>query len=183
MDGIVLPFGQKSPARATTEVRLASNLDASAEALGTITQSSALRATAQAGDRIQTLFDSRGQSLGVSDNDVLRVRYAATDTARVTDLANSSGAAIDLANGDTIVVSDGSSSANLTFDSTWTLGDLAAGPDGARVPRHRDRRAGERGAGRRAALHEPLGRQQRRRERELSSGAAPCSTRSRARFP
>lgn len=126
VDDVQLPFGQKSPARATTELTLASNLDSSADALNTIVRTNALRATAQATDQLDTLFNATGSSLGVQDGEVLTVTYGATDQALVTDLSNAAGSRMDLANGDTIVVSDGSGSQNITFDSTWTLGDLAS---------------------------------------------------------
>lgn len=126
VEDVVLPFGQKSPARATTQLRLASNLDASAEALNTILRSGALRGTAGPSDALQGLFNASGQTLGVQAGDSLTLTYAATDQALVTDLVNQAGARLDLVNGDTITVSDGTGTGTITFDSAWTLGDLAA---------------------------------------------------------
>ncbi|MFN8179533.1 MAG: flagellar hook-basal body complex protein [bacterium] len=126
VNDITLPFGQKSPARATTEVTLASNLDASSEALATITQTNALRATAQGADALANLFNSRGQSLGVQPSDGVTVSYAATGATLVSDLSTQAGTPMDLANGDTIVVGDGTGTANITYNSSWTLADLAA---------------------------------------------------------
>jgi flagellar hook protein FlgE len=137
VDDIQLPFGQKAPARATTHLSLASNLDSAADALNTIVRTNALRATAQASDQIQTLFNANGTSLGVQSGDVLTVHYGGTDQALVTDLSNAAGARLDLANGDTIVVSDGTGSQNVTFNSAWTLGDLAAQVQTARRPTSR----------------------------------------------
>jgi flagellar hook protein FlgE len=126
VDNIVLPFGQKSPARATAQVRLASNLDASAEALSTITQTNTLLALAQSQDQLQTLRDSQGRDLGVDDGDTIQVRYAATADALVTSLASATTEQpMDIQNGDTIVIGDGFGTATLTFDSSWTLSDLA----------------------------------------------------------
>jgi len=126
VDDVVLPFGQKSPARATSTLTLQSNLDSSAEALNSILRTNAFRATAAAGDAIQDLFASSGQPLGAQAGDSLRLQYAATDAALVTNLATDAGVALDLVDGDTISVSDGSGSTTLTFDDAWTLGDLAA---------------------------------------------------------
>ena len=126
VDDILLPFGQKSPARATATMRLASNLDASAQALNSVLRTGSLRATAGLNDTLQSLFNSSGQSLGVQAGDTLQMQYAATDQALVTDLVTESGAAMDLSNGDTITVRDGTGQTDLTFDSSWTLGDLAA---------------------------------------------------------
>jgi flagellar hook protein FlgE len=126
VDDISLPFGQKSPARATTEVRLASNLDAAVEALNTVLRTGPLRAVAGAADPLEELFNSQGQPLGVLAGDSLRIQYAATDQALVTQLSSQAGAAMDLVDGDAITVSDGSATTTLTFDSAWTLGDLAA---------------------------------------------------------
>ncbi len=125
LDDIVLPFGQKSPARATQQIQLQSNLDASAEALSTVTQTNSLRAMAQATDQLETLFNSRGQSLGIQDGDVIRVTYSGTADTLVSNLSTESGAPMDLQSGDTIVISDGVGTRSITFDGSWTLGDFA----------------------------------------------------------
>jgi len=126
LDDIELPFGQKSPARATTSIRLASNLDASAEALSTITQTNSLRAMAQNTDQLETLFNSQGQSLGIQEGDVIRVTYAGTQDTLVTNLSTESGAPVDLQDGDTIIVGDGTNQTSITFSSAWTLRQLAS---------------------------------------------------------
>ncbi len=131
LDDVVLPFGQKSPARATTTVHLQSNLDAAAEAMNTVTRTNALLATAQATDQLQTLYSSNGQRLGFQEGDVIRVRYSGTAATLVSNLATESGAPIDLQNGDTILVSDGGNSTSITYDSSWTLADFAAAVEGA----------------------------------------------------
>jgi flagellar hook protein FlgE len=122
---IDLPFGQKSPARATQEIRLQSNLDASAQALSTITQTNPLLAQALSTDALQNLFNATGQDLGVQLGDSLNVRFAGTGDTAVTDLSVS-GAKLDLVDGDTIVVTDGQDSANLIFDDSWDLSTFAA---------------------------------------------------------
>ena len=75
---ITLPFGQKSPAQATTTLRLASNLDAGAEALGTILESNTLRATAQSSATLGALFDSSGRALGIETGEMIEISYAGT---------------------------------------------------------------------------------------------------------
>jgi flagellar hook protein FlgE len=121
---IRLPFDEKSPARATTTIRLASNLDASAEALNTITQSGSFLALAQATDSLTNLFSSSGTPIGVQDGDVVELRYAGTAETLVTNLSDSAGAPLDLQNGDTVVVTTGVGSGQFTFDDTMTLLDL-----------------------------------------------------------
>jgi len=125
LSDVALPFGQTSPAQATTALRLQSNLDAGAEALSTITESGQLLAMAQSVDELPHLRNSHGQELGINDGDVLHVQYAATPDALVTNLSSISEAPLDIQNGDTIVISDGYGSANLTFNAGWTLQDLA----------------------------------------------------------
>jgi len=122
---IELPFGQKSPARATTEIRLQSNLDAAAEALSTITQTNPFLARALSTDGIENLSNSTGQDLGVQLGDALTVSFAGTGDSLVTNLSVDN-APMDLLNGDVISVSDGLGSTNITFDDSWTLSNLAA---------------------------------------------------------
>ena len=122
---IVLPFGQKAPAQATTSVALSSNLDSSAQALSTITRTNAMLARSQASDQLQTLFDSGGRSLGVQSGDSINVQYAGTGSTLVTNLSTAAGSPMDLVDGDTILVSDGTGSTNLVFSDAWTLSDLA----------------------------------------------------------
>ncbi|MCA9753959.1 MAG: flagellar hook-basal body complex protein, partial [Gemmatimonadetes bacterium] len=121
---IALPFGQKSPARATESIRLQSNLDASADALSTITRTGALRALAQPTDNLTSLFDSSGRPLGVQDGDVVTVSFAGTADTRVSDLSIGS-MPMDLLDGDVITVNDGTGTATITFDDTWTLSTFA----------------------------------------------------------
>ncbi len=122
---IELPFDEKSPARATTTVRLASNLDASALALNTITESNTLLAAAQSTDSIVNLHDSAGTRLGIQSGDAISLRYAGTAETLVTNLSGATGTPLDLADGDSVVVSWGSGSGQFTFDDTMTLQDLA----------------------------------------------------------
>ncbi len=121
-----LPFDEKSPAQATTTIRLASNLDASAEALNTITQTNPLLAMAQATDALSNLFDSSGTILGIQDGDLIELRYAGTAETLVTNLSAASGSPLDLVDGDSVVVSWGTGSGQFAFADTMTLQDLAA---------------------------------------------------------
>jgi flagellar hook protein FlgE len=123
---IELPFGQKSPARATGEIRMSSNLDASAQALGTITETNPFLARSLSTDTLPTLRNSRGQDLGIQDGDPITVQYAGTGESLVVDLSNSSGTQLDIQNGDSLVIADGFGTANIAFDSSWTLAQFAA---------------------------------------------------------
>ena len=126
LQDLMVPFGQKSPARATESIRLSSNLDASAEALNTITQTASFRAMGQATDSLQTMFDSTGRTLGVQDGDVLRLTYSGTADTLVSDLSTEDGSRMDLVAGDVITVSDGSGSTfDITYQANWTLNTLA----------------------------------------------------------
>lgn len=103
---IILPFGQKSPARTTTEVTLAGNLDARAEPLGTVLFTDArVYATEQttsnggAGSDINNLYAN-----GAADAEILGM------TADTT----------------TVAIGDGATLATYTYVATDTgVGDLA----------------------------------------------------------
>lgn len=70
---IRIPFNEQSPARATTEVDFARNLDADAGARGTVLYSQRFMHNAQSGDTITALFSSRGAALGVKEDDVITI--------------------------------------------------------------------------------------------------------------
>ena len=99
---IKIPFGQKAPANATTEVTYGCNLDSDSEGLGTITNTNRFLAAAAGGQTLTSLYDSSGNALGIMAGDTLTVRgysgglvpveytqsYIVTPTSTLTDLAN-----------------------------------------------------------------------------------------------
>jgi flagellar hook protein FlgE len=91
---ITVPFGQKAPAKATTEVTYGCNLDSDSEGLGTVTHTNRFLASAGAANAggipnpdptLTSLYDASGNSLGIMPNDVLTIR--ATDAAGVEHTA------------------------------------------------------------------------------------------------
>ena len=66
---IKIPFGEKSPAQETTEVKYACNLDSDSEGLGSITHTNRFLAQARTGDTLTSLFDSNGNDLGIQVGD------------------------------------------------------------------------------------------------------------------
>jgi flagellar hook protein FlgE len=91
---LTVPFGQKAPAKATTEVTYGCNLDSDSEGLGTVTHSNRFLASAGPANAgaipnpdptLTSLFDANGNSLGIMPNDVLTIR--ATDGAGVQHTA------------------------------------------------------------------------------------------------
>lgn len=73
---IRIPFGEKSPARATTEVRYASNLDSDSEGLGTITHSNRFLIQASQDSTLTALYDSNGNDLGIVAGDNIIISIA-----------------------------------------------------------------------------------------------------------
>ena len=71
---IRIPFGEKAPAKATTEVAYGCNLDSDSEGLGTVANTNRFLAAAAGADTLTALYDSNGNSLGIMPGDVLTVR-------------------------------------------------------------------------------------------------------------
>ncbi len=94
---IRIPFGEKAPARATTMVRYACNLDSDSEGLGTVTHSNRFIARAVTTNTLSSLFDENGNSLGIKAGDVLTISAAGspdfnfnvTETSTLADLRDS----------------------------------------------------------------------------------------------
>jgi flagellar hook protein FlgE len=98
---IRIPFGQKSPAQATSEVGFACNLDSDSEGLGTVVHSNRFLANATGTDVLAGLFNQNGQDLGMKAGDTLTI--TASDEATPPN----------------------SYSATVNVDNTTTLADLA----------------------------------------------------------
>lgn len=68
-----IPFGEKAPARATTEVGYSSNLDSDSAGLGTVVHTNRFLARGESADTLTGLYDSDGYSLGMRVGDVLTI--------------------------------------------------------------------------------------------------------------
>lgn len=90
-----IPYGEKAPARETTEVRYTCNLDSDSEGLGTVTHSNRYITQATDTELLTSLFDSDGNDLGIQVGDEMRfsvsgadpARLPVTETTTLTDLA------------------------------------------------------------------------------------------------
>jgi len=71
---IKIPFGEKSPAKATTEVTYGCNLDSDSEGLGSIDNTNRFLAASNGAQTLTSLYDSSGNSLGIMAGDTLTVR-------------------------------------------------------------------------------------------------------------
>ncbi len=84
---IIIPFGQKTPANATTDVQYSSNLNSDADARGTKLHSQRFLALmvgdefTATGDTLTSLFDSVGVSLGIRLGDRMTISGQITDAA------------------------------------------------------------------------------------------------------
>jgi len=101
---IKIPFGQKAPANATTEVTYGCNLDSDSEGLGTVANTNRFLADNTDGtlgaQTLTSLYDSSGNALGIMAGDTLTVRgydtlgnqytqsLVVTPTSTLTDLTN-----------------------------------------------------------------------------------------------
>jgi flagellar hook protein FlgE len=70
---IRIPFGEKAPARATSEVRYQSNLDSDSEGQGTIMHTNRFLAVGEATDQLTWLFDENGNDLGIRTGDLITI--------------------------------------------------------------------------------------------------------------
>jgi flagellar hook protein FlgE len=97
---IRIPFGEKAPAKPTSEVTYGCNLDSDSEGLGTVANTNRFLAAAIPAQTLTSLYDSSGNALGIMAGDTLTVRgYNAagaeftqslivTPTSTLTDLRN-----------------------------------------------------------------------------------------------
>lgn len=99
IENIRVPFNDQSPARATTEVKFARNLDSDSYAKGSIIYTQRFLHHAQDVDNLTALSDSGGVELGMREGDVLTF---STNVAGTTE------------------------STTFTVESTSTMADLAA---------------------------------------------------------
>lgn len=87
MGDIRVPYGQKAPAQATTEMRFACNLDSDSSGLGTVTHTNRYITQAQGDSTLTELFDRDGNDLGIEIGDEMSISIAGSDpeVVRVTE--------------------------------------------------------------------------------------------------
>jgi flagellar hook protein FlgE len=95
-----IPYGEKAPARETSFVRYACNLDSDSEGLGTIAHSNRYLAQATEDDTISSLFDTDGNDLGIQVGDHMLVSISGEDPGQiiVTDGMTMTDFAIEVQN-------------------------------------------------------------------------------------
>ncbi|MGM0443814.1 MAG: flagellar hook-basal body complex protein [Fibrobacterota bacterium] len=70
---IEIPFGEKTPAQATSEVGFSSNLDKDSAGLGTVLHTGKFLSLAEGGDSITGLNDQNGNLLNIREDDTLKL--------------------------------------------------------------------------------------------------------------
>jgi len=144
-----IPYGEKAPAKDTTEVWYASNLDSDSEALGTVMHTNryiaagrdmdgAQDATPLTAATLTSLYDENGNSLGIRIGDILTIRaqdvgtgteqtaqLSVTDTTTLNDLR--------VAIRDLLQLIDGAIGVNINADGTLTIDTTAATADVANI--------------------------------------------------
>ncbi len=125
-----IPYGEKAPARATSLIRYACNLDSDSEGLGTIAHSNRFIAQAESDAPLTALYDQNGNDLGIQVGDQLSVSVSGEDPVTFTvnegmtlaDLAAQIQTYLRAATGD-IGITVSAAGGNLTVD-----GSLSAVP-------------------------------------------------------
>ncbi len=92
-----IPFGEKAPAEATTQVSYSSNLDSDSMGLGTIVHSNRFLATVEGTDTLTSLLDSTGNDLGIRVGDTLTISATnpSTGATETFDFPVTDGATLD----------------------------------------------------------------------------------------
>lgn len=125
-----IPYGEKAPAKATTQIRYTCNIDSDSEGLGTITHSNRYITQAANTDRVTSLSDTNGNDLGIQVGDNLlasitghdSVNIPITETTTLTDVAAQLQTYLRAATGSGFITVN-ATGGNLTVDSS-----LAATP-------------------------------------------------------
>ncbi|MBN1576080.1 MAG: flagellar hook-basal body complex protein [Chitinispirillaceae bacterium] len=79
-----IPYGEKAPARETSLVRYACNLDSDSEGLGTVTHSNRFITQATADDTLTSIVDQDGNDLGIQVGDQVSVSISGEDPEEIT---------------------------------------------------------------------------------------------------
>ncbi len=122
---IRIPYGEKAPAKATTQIRYTCNLDSDSEGLGTVTHSNRYITQATNTNTLTSLFDTDGNDLGIQVGDNIiasiaghnSVRIPVTATTTLADLATQLQAYLRTETGSSFITVN-ATGGNLTVDST-----------------------------------------------------------------
>lgn len=120
-----IPYGEKAPARATTEIRYTCNLDSDSAGLGTVTHSNRFITQAASTDLLTSLFDRDGNDLGIQVGDEIiasinganSIRIPVTDTSSLTSLAANIQSYLRTQTGSGFITVN-ATNGNLVIDST-----------------------------------------------------------------
>ena len=80
---IRIPYGEKAPAKETTNIQFACNLDSNSEGLGTVTYSNRYLERASSGATLTALYDENGNDLGIQVGDTILVSIAGAEEGRI----------------------------------------------------------------------------------------------------
>lgn len=79
-----IPYGEKAPARETSMVRYACNLDSDSAGLGSVTHTNRFIAQAQDTDTMSALYDTDGNDLGIQAGDQMAISVSGEEPVYVT---------------------------------------------------------------------------------------------------
>jgi flagellar hook protein FlgE len=127
---IRIPFGEKAPANATTEVTYGCNLDSDSAGLGTVANTERFLAAAAGADTLTSMYDSTGDSLGIMPGDVLTIRGydpAGTESMQTLVVGAANNSLTDLRNAiETVVRSiDAANTVAINADGSITVNTSA----------------------------------------------------------
>ncbi|MGD9201118.1 MAG: flagellar hook-basal body complex protein, partial [Chitinispirillia bacterium] len=71
IDDISVPYGEKAPANATSEISYSSNLDSDSEGLGTVLHTNRFLAVGASTDLLTAMYDANGNDIGIRAGDIL----------------------------------------------------------------------------------------------------------------
>jgi flagellar hook protein FlgE len=78
-----IPYGEKAPAKATTEISYTCNIDSDSAGLGTVTHSNSYITQAASTDTVTSLIDTNGNSLGIQVGDNLVASITGSDSVNI----------------------------------------------------------------------------------------------------
>ena len=92
---IRIPFGEKAPAQATSEIKYQCNLDSDSQALGTITATNRFLAAATGAQTLSSVNDTNGNPLGIQSGDTLSIAITGSAAQPLTVGTNAAAGEIN----------------------------------------------------------------------------------------
>jgi flagellar hook protein FlgE len=135
-----IPYGEKAPAKATTEISYTCNIDSDSAGLGTITHSNSYITQAASTDTVTSLIDTDGNSLGIQVGDNLvasitgsdSVNIPVTEDTTLEDVAAQLQTYLRTATGSgfiTVSATDGNLTVDSSLDPSTSINGLQLGSD------------------------------------------------------